>query len=200
MTKIPENVIKKIVEGFDNAIPYSTKLRMKKVRADEALRLITPYLPEEIRKRKYVGGNLYEHDKPYLPHVDHQESWGDDSIVVVIPLRYSDSEPRLVVFDQTYDIGPITWCMNLPALNFDVNRGEVGRPCDTKGVNGLSNKPIPEELYSILNHFDKDLWFGLTGESYAFKPGNVISFNANRIHATANFTGIKLGLTLRYGA
>ncbi len=200
MTRIPQDVIKKIVEIFDNSEPYSTKLRMKKVRSDKALQLVTPYLPSEIRNRRFVGGNMYEHDKPYLPHVDRQDSWGDDSIVVVIPLRYSDSEPRLVVFDQTYNKGPITWCMNLPALNFDVNRGESGRPYDSKDVNGLSHKPISDELYGHLNHFDKDLWFGLTGETYGFTPGNIIVFDSNRIHATANFTGVKLGLTLRYGA
>ena len=53
-------------------------------------------------------------------------------------------------------------------------------------------------LYQYLNHYPKQCLFGLSGSAYPFVPGSAILFDNKKIHCTSSFTGVKLGLALRY--
>jgi hypothetical protein len=146
---------------------------------------------------KRVGGNYYKHNKPYLPHTDHREDWGD-SINVVVPLHTEDPDAALVVFDQKYHKNSVTWCLNFDLIHFDVNTGIKGRPFDYKDVEGLTNEAIDDKIYEKLSWAPKDQWYGLTGQIMPFIPGNLMIFNNKYIHSTGVLNGTKTGLSLRY--
>ncbi len=143
-----------------------------------------------------VGGNYYKHDHPYLPHTDHRKEW-ENTINVVVPIHTTDPNASLVVFDQQYHEDSVTWCFD-HLIEFKVNTGIIGRPCDYNQVTNLSNQPISEDLYEKLKWADRDKWFGLTGQALDFKPGNLLIFDNKNIHATGVLNGTKLGLSLRY--
>lgn len=143
-----------------------------------------------------VGGNYYKHDKPYFPHTDHKEKWGE-TINVVVPLSSTDPDASLIVFNQKYHKDSVTWCLHHDVMPFEVNTGVAGRPCDYD-VENLTNKPIDDDLYKWLSWAPKDQWFGLTGQRLNFIPGDLLIFDNKYIHATGILKGTKVGLSLRY--
>lgn len=173
---------------------------MNKASPQLGAELLEPIVQDIIGKEwKYASGNYYKHNRPYLPHTDFRESW-EESINVVIPLEFEGTmAPNLVVFDQWYAKDSVTWCLDLPVIHFDINTGVEGRPCDWPEVQGLTQEPIDSVLwFRYLNWRNKDQWFGLTGEAFAFEPTSLIIFNNKLIHATSQFQGTKLGLSLRF--
>jgi hypothetical protein len=192
---IPKEVLLKLIDIHDSTEPYAEKLGMRKVDCRKAIDIIEPYLLYDFSN--FVGGNFYRHNKPYFPHVDRQESWGD-SIVVVVPIWYNGEMPSLVVFDQYILNGPSTWMMGYPAPNFDTNKARLGRPYDDPDVIGLTDKDISDELYEVLPKHPRSMYFGLSGNASKFKPGNAIEFDSKYIHATGQMSAYKLGLTLRF--
>ena len=70
---------------------------------------------------------------------------------------------------------------------------------DLDEINELTDTDVSDELYEYLQHWPKKYWYGLTGKTYEFIPGNGIQFDSRKIHATSTmYCKEKLGLTIRY--
>jgi hypothetical protein len=114
-------------------------------------------------------------------------------------LMYTGEQASLVVFDQIWPHDSVTWCLDYPVLNFSVNTGIKGYPCDYTDVIGLTSNPVDDELYNKhLSIYNSNCFFGLTGRAFLFEPTSVIMFYNKRIHCTSKFVGEKLGLSLRF--
>jgi len=197
---VPQELIDQLIADYDGRGDYDTD-DMQKASPDGAQDLITPIVQKFIGEEwKYGSGNYYQHERPYLPHTDFREDWGE-SVNVVIPLRFvGEQQPNLVVFDQWYPKQHVTWTLDVPGLTFEHNTAKPIRPCDDPDVQGLIDGPLAEELHEqYLNYRPRDQWHGLTvGEVYPFVPGNMILFNNKLIHTTSQFQGKKLGIAIRY--
>lgn len=197
---VPKEIVDQLIADYDSRSEYDTD-NMQKASPDGAQDLITPIVQKFIGTEwKYGSGNYYQHERPYLPHTDFREDWGE-SVNVVIPLRFEGTlQPNLVVFDQWYPKQHVTWCLDVKGLSFEHNTALEMRPYDDPDVQGKINGPIDDELYKkYLNYRPKEQWYGLTiGEVYSFVPGNMILFNNQLIHTTSQFQGKKLGIAIRY--
>ena len=46
--------------------------------------------------------------------------------------------------------------------------------------------------------FTRDLYYGLTGKVWKYKPGKALLFDANRLHATGRMSEPKIGCTIQF--
>lgn len=190
-------VIKSCVSDYNSRGKYETT-DMNKTKPGQSLYTLIPYIESCLQKKlKFTFGNFYKHSYPYLPHTDFRISQSN-YINVVIPLNYTDSLPYLIVFDQTWSKNSVTWCMQHTLLDFKLNTGVLGAPCQYD-VGNLTNQDIDFKFYSkYLDHYPKELLRGLSGTAYPFEPGSIICFDSRKIHCTSKFTGNKLGISLRF--
>ena len=194
---VSDEILDTLVNHYVTAGSYDTA-SMNKLPANLVEHLITPIIAAIAdRELTYAGGNFYKHAVPYLPHTDYQPR-DDNTLNVVIPLQYTKSLPNLIVFDQTWEQSPVTWSMHHKVHSFLVNIGVKGCPYEYSSVKNLTGKEIDNTLFQYLTHFPKQCLFGLSGNTYPFVPGSVILFDNKKIHCTSSFTGVKLGLSLRY--
>ena len=194
---ISDEILDTLITYYDTAGSYDTEL-MNKSPANLVEYLITPIIAAIAdRELTYVGGNFYKHAVPYLPHTDYQPS-DDNTLNVVIPMQYTESLPNLIVFDQTWEQSPVTWSMHHKVQSFTVNIGVKGCPYEYSSIKNLTGKKIDHTLFQYLTHFPKQCLFGLSGSAYPFSPRSAILFDNKKIHCTSSFTGVKLGLSLRY--
>ncbi len=146
---------------------------------------------------EYKSGNFYKHSHPYLPHTDYRAAQ-DNTINVVFPLSYTGQQASLVVFDQLWYADSVTWCLSGPVHEFSINTGVPGNPCDY-GVVGLTDHPVDELFYKkYLTNHPAECFFGMSGHAFPFEPGSMIIFDNRMVHCTSAFTGVKLGISLRF--
>jgi hypothetical protein len=88
--------------------------------------------------------------------------------------------------------------MHHKVQSFTVNIGVKGCPYEYSSIKNLTGKEIDHTLFQYLTHYPKQCLFGLSGSAYPFSPGSAILFDNKKIHCTSSFTGVKLGLSLRY--
>ena len=194
---ISDEILDMLINHYVAAGSYETAL-MNKSSSNLVEHLVTPIIASIAdRELTYVGGNFYEHSVPYLPHTDYQPS-DDNMLNVVIPMQYTESLPNLIVFDQTWEQSPVTWSMHHKVQSFTVNIGVKGCPYEYSSIKNLTGKEIDHTLFQYLTHFPKQCLFGLSGSVYPFIPGSIILFDNKKIHCTSSFTGVKLGISLRY--
>ena len=194
---VSDEILNILVDHYVAAGTYDTA-SMNKLPANLLEQLITPII-EVIADREltYANGNFYKHAVPYLPHTDYQPQ--DNSVLnVVIPMQYTESLPNLIVFDQTWEQPAVTWSMHHKVQSFTINIGVKGCPYEYSSIKNLTGKEIDHTLFQYLNHYPKQCLFGLSGSAYPFVPGSAILFDNKKIHCTSSFTGVKLGLALRY--
>jgi len=149
-------------------------------------------------KIKYKSGNYYEHTIPYLPHTDYNHFY-DNSINVVIPIRFSGDKPYFIIFDQIWPNNSCCWMMN-QSDPVDFSRtmlGVKGWPGEYPILN-KTNKDIDDELYKHLKRFPKYTLTNMSGKAYPFDPGNIMIFDNRKIHATGGGNWKKLGISLRF--
>lgn len=190
-------MIKLCIDDYYSNSTFETDI-MNKADTKNVLGLLTPMIENILGKKLiYTGGNFYRHDKPYLPHTDYK-TYENNTLNVVIPLFYTNSQPSLVIFDQKWELDSVTWCMQHPVQYFKYNIGVKGCPAEYPVV-GLTNKEIDNELYvNYLNHFPKELLRGLSGTVFPFEVGSMIVFDNRYIHCTSSLDGEKLGISLRF--
>lgn len=194
---VSDEILDTLVDHYVTAGSYDTE-SMNKLPANSVEHLVTPIIAAIAnRELTYVGGNFYKHTVPYLPHTDYQPQ-DNNTLNVVIPMQYTESLPNLIVFDQTWEQSPVTWSMHHKVQSFTVNIGVKGCPYEYNSIKNLTGKEIDHTLFKYLTHYPKLCLFGLSGSAYPFVPGSVILFDNRKIHCTSSFTGIKLGLSLRY--
>lgn len=194
---IDPSMIKRCIDDYYSNSTFETDT-MNKADTKNVLGLLTPMIENTLRKKlMYTGGNYYKHDKPYLPHTDYK-TYENNTLNVVIPLSYTNSQPSLIIFDQKWELDSVTWCMQYSVQYFRYNIGVKGCPAEYPVV-GLTNKEIDNELYvNYLNHYPKQLLRGLSGTVFPFEVGSMLVFDNRHIHCTSKLDGEKLGITLRF--
>ena len=194
---VNSEIVDQCIKDYYSRGSYQTDT-MNKCSPDSSQELLTSVCQEVLGVQlEYCSGNFYKHSIPYLLHTDYKVKQGTD-LNIVIPLEFKGTQPHLVVFDQSWDNDSVTWCMHHDVIHFEVNTGVKGCPSDYSGVNGLTNLPISDTLYSYIDHYPKNLLFGLSGSAFSFTPGSIITFNNKQIHCTSRFIGEKLGISLRF--
>lgn len=194
---VSELVIKELISDYYSRNIYDTST-MNKVEPGKSLEIILSVLEDCLgRKLEYVTGNFYKHNSPYLPHTDFKTYQGN-TINVVIPLEYSGVQPSLIIFDQTWELDSVTWCMHYPVQYFTYNIGVKGCPYEYP-VKNLTDKPIDVDFYKeFLSQYPEYCLYGLSGLAFTFQPGSIIIFDNRKIHCTSSMSGTKLGLSLRF--
>ena len=190
-----------LINFYDSIGVYRTDT-MKKADPSGVMHLIDPIL----RKRfplidQFVGGNFYKHTKPYLPHTDHQLSWGKPSVNIVLPLWFEGTLPTLLVFDQIWKNNSVTWTMGFPKaegkISSSTNTQITGFP-HQYDIEGKTGSKIDEQFHRDYLQLPRSWYDDLSGQAFPFVPGSAIMFDNSKIHCTGKFTGEKLGLSLRY--
>jgi hypothetical protein len=194
---IDPSMIKKCIDDYYSNSTFETDT-MNKADTKNVLGLLTPMIENMLGKNlMYTGGNFYRHDKPYLPHTDYK-TYENNTLNVVIPLSYTNSQPSLIIFDQKWELDSVTWCMQYSVQYFRYNIGVKGCPAEYPVI-GLTDKEIDNELYTkYLNHYPKIFLRGLSGKVFPFEVGSILVFDNRHIHCTSKLDGEKLGISLRF--
>jgi hypothetical protein len=146
----------------------------------------------------YKSGNFYRHSSPYLPHTDYRVNQ-HNTVNVVIPLHHPEADAHLVIFDQEWHRDSVTWCMHHPIIEFSVNTGVQGWPDMYDDVLYRTNEPIDPSFHEkFLSRFPSNTLHGLSGRALPWVPGSMMVFDNRMIHCTSNFTGTKIGISLRF--
>jgi len=194
---LTESVIWDLIDAYDSVGSYNTTT-MNKASPHSVISWLQPILEQIVgRKLTYCSGNFYKHTIPYLPHTDYK-SYQDNTLNLVIPLKYTGDQAHLIIFDQEWNQDSVTWCMHNPVHWFETNVGVKGAPHEYPIIGGTETD-IDDNLYkSFLTHYLKHDLKGLSGTACPFEIGSIIEFNNKKIHCTSNFKGEKLGLSLRF--
>lgn len=195
---ISTDLINLAIEDYSSKNDYDTAI-MNKASPDNIVKFFTPLFEDLLNKKlNFKSGNYYKHTKSYLPHTDYRIEQ-NNLLNVVIPLKFSGEQASLVIFDQMWYNNSVTWCLSNSLLNFSINTGIIGNPCDYKDVVGLTKNDIDFKFWiKYLRHYPRKCFFGLTGSAFLFEPASIIMFDNRHIHCTSIMKGEKLGLSLRY--
>lgn len=149
---------------------------------------------------KCYGDNFYEHDYEYLIHTDFRDDDGA-SENVLIPLRKEEVPQYFIIFDQMWDADGRTWAQDSKKV-YKPNIGLPGRPSDYNEICGLTNAPIPDDLFAYLDeipHMPRSYFHGLSGTAVPWEPGTIIRYDSRLLHCTGKMlTAKKTGLLLRF--
>jgi hypothetical protein len=185
------------LNDYNSRESYDTP-SMNKAGPGASLDLLLPTIQKLIgTDTEYRSGNFYKHTDPYLPHTDYKQNQ-NNNINVVIPLSFTGPQASLIIFDQRWEHDSVTWCLDYPLLNFTVNTGVLGYPCNYDVV-GLTDSDIDEEFHSkYLSKYNRKCFHGMSGKAYPFEIGSIMIFDNRFIHATSTFNGEKTGISLRF--
>lgn len=156
---------------------------------------------------------IYAHEQPIPLHVDRYKS--NAKFNLCVPLMRGDNDQFLLVFDQEFDAHGLSWRLediehikHRPAgpehqdsskNDNDHLPSEVWygvRPCDTDGVTGLTNEPLPDDLAQHLPYGQRDFYYGLTGTAWNWRAGRGLLFRSSQIHGTGYQEEFKIGCVL----
>lgn len=195
--ELSEEILKKFTDIANN----SKKTVMENVSIIEEQEEIKSACSSILDIDSYHYGNVFSHREPFTIHSDISNK---KKTILLIPISAHKTQ-KFVVFDQTINQDkPVSWIYNI----FDDKTEEElekmyyssslrTRPYDTPNVKNLVNNPISDELYQHLP-FSKELYYGLTGVAWDYKPGTALLFEANRIHATGKMLSSKIGCTIQF--
>lgn len=168
--------------------------------------VLDPILSQYFHTNNGQGGNLYKHSNLYSLHTDSDEPVQLMNCCIPIHLEVTEPQQKFVVFDQHLRPGLTkTWYgehRQKSKYNFDFNGITYKRPYDDEDVQGLTKREIDPNFYfknlRDSNH-QIDLFYGLTGTAYDFKPGNLILLDSQNIHCTGTLIGPwKMGLLIQF--
>jgi hypothetical protein len=150
---------------------------------------------------KVIGDNYYKHSISYFPHCDATTSKAWLNIVIPLKQYMPFGVQQFIVFDQRWQGTNITWLgsYELPGEFFS-NKKTNQRPVDCDLVTDTTDTELPDTLWQQLNrkYLSKDYFYGMSGTSYDWIPGDIIIFDTQHIHATGNMKSKeKLGLSVR---
>lgn len=146
-------------------------------------------------------GFLFNHTTPFTVHSDLNTK---KKSILLCPIE-SHEDQTFIVFDQTLESDvPISWIYNIFDDKTDEELKEMYydkslrcRPCDSPQVKGCTDYPVSDELFEYLP-YSKDLYHGLTGYAWKYKPGKALLFDANKLHATGRMPSPKIGCTIHF--
>lgn len=149
----------------------------------------------------YFYGNLFNHTNPFTIHSDVSSK---KKTILLIPIQAAKDQ-KFIIFKQRllrekemswiYDVFSDKSDDELRAMYY--HTASKSRPCDTLEVVGCTNEPVSEELFQHLP-YTKELYHGLTGDVWDYKPGRALLFPADRIHATGRMSSPKIGCTIQF--
>jgi len=194
---LPANVVKE----FKLLAINGKKNEMKNVSIIEDETSIKSIINSFIDTNSFFAATLFNHTEPFTIHSDVSNL---KKSILLCPIQAS-SDQVFVVFDQTLKSNtPKSWIGNIFDDKTDEELKEMYyhnslkcRPYDTEEVQGCTNEPIADDLYKYLP-YTKDLYYGLTGRVWHYKPGKALLFDADRIHATGRMYGPKIGCTIQF--
>lgn len=186
------------IKDYESRGSYQTHT-MNKAEPGESLSVLSELITSLVgQDLVYRSGNFYQHSRPYLPHTDYRTDQ-DNTVNVVIPLYHPELDASLVIFDQEWHENSVSWCMHYPVQEFAVNTGVPGWPDMYEKVLHKTNSPIDQTLRErFLSRFPEKTLHGLSGRALPWIPGSMMVFDNRMIHCTSNFTGTKLGISLRF--
>lgn len=164
--------------------------------------ILNPVLSKIMPTDKNLGDNFYKHDFPYFTHIDSNNN--PHSYNVLIPLFIEGNhDQKFIIFDQySKDYTGATWLGDIwkPEGNFESNK-KRDFPYKDQSVAGCTDKEIDKDLYKLLkyNYRNEEMFFGLSGVAYDYKPKNILIFPSHRLHCTGKMMcKYKIGLSLRF--
>lgn len=194
---IDNAILTQCIDDYYSRGSYQTD-SMSKCSPERSLEPLTNICQEVLGMQiEFCSGNFYKHSTPYLPHTDYRINQANE-LNIVIPLEFTGTQPHLVVFDQKWNKDSVTWCMHKDLIHFEINTGIKGCPSDYSDVEELTGLPVDDQLLKYLQHYPKDMLFGISGSIFPFTPNSIIAFDNRQIHCTSSFTGEKLGISLRF--
>jgi len=194
---IPPVTLKKLEDLSKNG----EKTFMEDLSIVEDQENIKLYLKDFININSFHYANLFNHKNPFTIHSDI--SYKKKSILL-IPIK-AHKDQKFILFDQIVESDKeVSWIYNIFKDKTDQELKDMyyesalrTRPCETQCVKGCTGFPIDEELFKFLP-YTKELYFGLTGFSWDYKPGKALLFPANRLHATGKMKSKKIGCTVQF--
>lgn len=139
--------------------------------------------------------NIFKIGNSYKPHTDVFRPEVQTNVLIPIVSEY-DEDLSMIVFDQSIqDRGTWVWDSVSDLTNYPP-KTHATRPCETEGVEGLTDKPIPENLLPHLP-YDKEYFHGLTGKVVPWTIGTATAFSARNIHCSGKQSGWKTGASIR---
>lgn len=211
MHKILENFVDKqlqeyLLSVFSRETHYVTRTMEKAslpLQDNDFLNCITNIINTAVGATDYVivGDNFYRHSISYFPHCDAIEDSAWMNIVIPLRLENSQGQQKFIVFDQAWQGKNATWVGNLKLEgDFYSNKKISERPCDSEFLTNPTEKELPAELWQHIDdkYFNRDYFYSMSGRAYDWRPGNIILFDSQHIHATGRMQcDFKTGLSLR---
>lgn len=143
-----------------------------------------------------VGGNYFTTPVPFHIHTDNGKE-NEPDFNILVPLTPNRQQFATILFDQTYSgyaahfrKGSLGQYLDRPVYN------EI--KYDFEGVENLWPAPFDEDMYmNYLTHMPYEWFNGLSVHSiFHWGLGSHLEFPCNQLHCSANFSGVKEGLTL----
>ena len=168
------------------------------IEEQDKIKNIVSYL---VDTNSYFYGNIFNHNNPFTIHSDTSSI---KKSILLVPIKAKENQ-KFIVFDQElHREKELSWIYNV----FDDKTQEElekmyyhtsskSRPFDTPEVIGCIDRPISEYLFQYLP-YTRDLYYGLTGWVWDYKPGKALLFPATKLHATGRMTGPKIGCTIQF--
>lgn len=194
---LPNDVIKEFLE-LSNSGNKTDMANVSIIEDEDAIKKI---VSKFINVDSFFAATLFNHIEPFTIHSDVSDK---KKSILLCPIK-SHPDQFFIVFDQTLNSNtPKSWISDIFADKTDAELEEMYyhnslkcRPYDTEEVQGCTNNPIADDLYKYLP-YTKDLYYGLTGRVWHYKPGKALLFDADRIHATGRMYGPKIGCTIQF--
>jgi hypothetical protein len=192
---------KQAVYDFKRLSETGNKIVMKNASIIEEDDSVKSIIQGFVSTESFYASTLFNHTVPFAIHSDLNH---EKKSILLCPIQASEDQ-TFIVFDQTLQHNaPMSWIHNIFDDKTDKELKEMYyhtslkcRPCDTPEVKGCTNSPISSQLFKYLP-FTRDLYYGLTGKVWKYKPGKALLFDANRLHATGRMSEPKIGCTIQF--
>lgn len=190
-----------VVDAFANLKTNVNKTEFTDLTIVEEQDQIEDIISTVIDTKHFHYGNLFSHSNPFAIHSDISSK---KKSILLIPVD-AHVDQKFVVFDQTVVCDhEVSWIYNLFDDKTDQELKDMyyesalkTRPFDTDFVKHLTKMPVDESIYQHLP-YSKELYHGLTGTVWDYKPGKALLFPADRIHATGKMQSPKTGCTVQF--
>jgi len=139
--------------------------------------------------------NIFKIGNSYKPHTDVFRPEVQTNVLMPIVSEYEE-DLSMIIFDQSIqDRGTWVWD-SVKDISSYPPKTHTTRPCETEGVEGLTDQPVSEDLLPYLP-YDKEYFYGLSGQIVPWTIKTVTAFSARNIHCSGKQSGWKIGASIR---
>ena len=194
---VPQSVLDNLINLSSNG----KKTEMTDLSIIEEQDKIKDIVSNLVDTSSYFYGNLFNHSNPFTIHSDVSSK---KKTILLIPINASDDQKFVLLHQQLLRDKEMSWIYDVFSDKSEEELKEMyyhtaskSRPCDTPEVVGCTNTLVSEELFQYLP-YTRDLYYGLTGWAWDYKPRKALLFPASRIHATGRMVSPKIGCTIQF--